>query len=349
MLSRVADSIFWMSRCIERAENVARFIDVNLNLSLDLGPGMDEQWAPLVFTTGDHGEFAARFGRPTQDSVIQFLAFDDKNTNSILSCLRSARENARTVRDMISSTMWEELNKFYLMVESAARQGAGHESPFEFFNRIKVCSHLFEGVTDATMSHGEAWHFSRLGRMVERGDKTSRILDVKYYLLLPSVAEVGTPLDTIQWSALLKSASSLEMYRKTHGRITPGRVVEFLILDRDFPRAMHYCLLEAEESLLAITGGMRGTFRNPAERLLGRLRSELDYTGVQEIIDGGLHEFIDAFQRKLNDVDAAIFETFFALSPLATPAAATVAASESASPPPSPAGQEQRQFVAAQA
>jgi uncharacterized alpha-E superfamily protein len=333
-----------MGRCIERAENVARFIDVNLNLSLDLGPSLDEQWAPLVFTTGDHGPFAERYGRPTQENVIQFLAFDDKNTNSILSCLRSARENARTVRDMISSTMWEELNKFYLMVESAARQGPGAESPFEFFNRIRVSSHLLEGVTDATMSHGEAWHFSRLGRMVERADKTSRILDVKYYLLLPSVSEVGTPLDTVQWSALLKSASALEMYRKTYGRITPPQVVEFLILCRDFPRAMHYCLLEAEESLLAITGGVRGTFHNPAERLLGRLRSELDYTGVQEIINGGLHEFIDAFQRKLNDVGDAIFETFFALQPVITPESVHTATKVN-----SPLGQEQHQVVTSQA
>jgi uncharacterized alpha-E superfamily protein len=315
MLSRVAESIFWMSRCIERAENVARFIDVNLNLSLDLGAGMDGQWAPLVYTTGDHDAFKERFGQITQDSVIHFLAFDGKNSNSILSCLRKARENARTVRDMISSTMWEELNKFYLMVDGAARTGLNLDMSFEFFNKIKVSSHLLEGVTEATMSHDEAWHFARMGRKVERADKTSRILDVKYYLLLPTAAEVGTPLDTVQWSALLKSASALEMYRKVHGRITPTTVVEFLVLDREFPRAMHFCLLEAEESLLAITGGTSGTFRNPAEQRMGRLRSELDYAHIQEIIAGGLHEFIDNFQVKLNDVGLAIHETFFAMRP----------------------------------
>ena len=163
------------------------------------------------------------------------------------------------------------------------------------------------------MSHGEAWHFARMGRLVERADKTSRILDVKYYLLLPSVADVGTPLDTIQWAALLKSASALEMYRQTHGRITPTQVADFLILDRRFPRAMHFCLIKAEESLLAITGSRPGTFRNPAEQRLGRLRAELDYANIQEIIDGGLHEFIDGFQTKLNLAGEAIFETFFTL------------------------------------
>jgi uncharacterized alpha-E superfamily protein len=316
MLSRVAESIFWMSRYIERAENVARFIDVNLNLTLDLGPGLDGQWAPLVYTTGDHQSFEERYGRMTQENVIHFLTFDEKNPNSILSCLRTAREDARTVREMISSAMWEEINKFYLMVQGAAGSNQHIETPFDFFNRVKLASHLLEGVTAASMSHGEAWHFSRLGRTLERADKTSRILDVKYYLLLPSAADIGTPLDTVQWSALLKSASALEMYRQVHGRITPAKVVQFLVLDRHFPRAMHFCLLKAEESLLSITGGTPGTYRNSAEQLLGRLRSELDYAHVAEIISGGLHEFVDNFQTKLNLVGEAIYETFFALRPV---------------------------------
>ncbi|HEX3869828.1 MAG TPA: alpha-E domain-containing protein [Pirellulales bacterium] len=315
MLSRVAESIFWMSRYIERAENVARFIDVNLNLTLDLGLGVAGQWAPLIYTTGDQEGFSERYGDPTQENVLHFLAFDEKNGNSIRSCYRRARENARTVRDMISSAMWEELNKAYLTVEGSVRSGGNLEELFEFFSRVRMASHLVEGVTDATMSHGEAWHFARLGRMIERADKTSRILDVKYYLLLPSVTEVGTPLDTIQWSALLKSASALEMYRKAHGRITPAKVVEFLVLDREFPRAVQYCLGVGEESVLAISGNTRGPFRNLAEQLLGRLRSELAYMSVQEIIKGGLHEFVDGFQNKLNMVGEAVHTTFFALTP----------------------------------
>ncbi len=324
MLSRVADSVFWMSRYIERAENVARFIDVNMHLAMDLGSeGMRaaDQWAPLVVTTGDHALFAELYGEPNQQHAIQFLTFDERNPNSILSCLRMARENARTIREMISSSMWEELNKFYLMVRSAQSAGDLFDSAYDFFKQVKLSSHLLEGITVATMSHGEAWHFARMGRLIERADKTSRILDVKYYVLLPSVSEVGTPLDTVQWSALLESASALEMYRKRFGRIVPINVADFLILDREFPRAMHFCLIKSEESLLAITGGERGRFHTLPEKRLGRLRSMLDYTQISEIIEQGLHEFIDSFQLELNLVGDAIYDTFLALRPLAEPAA----------------------------
>ena len=190
MLSRVADSIYWMGRYVERAENVARFVDVNLNLMLDAPTGVDQQWQPLVNITGDHEGFTKRYGEATQEKVIQFLTFDRENPNSILSCLRAARENARSVREIISSEMWLQLNQFYLMVNSAAVTTNGHETPHDFFTEVKLASHLFAGVTDSTMTHGEAWHFCQLGRKLERADKTSRILDVKYFILLRSAAAV---------------------------------------------------------------------------------------------------------------------------------------------------------------
>jgi uncharacterized alpha-E superfamily protein len=316
MLSRVAESIYWLSRYIERAENVARFIDVNLHLMLDLPIGTTEQWEPLVQTTGDVPLFQERYGQATREHVVAFLTFDAENPNSILSCLRAARENARSVRQIISSEMWEQVNRFYLMVSAAASDGRVRQAPHDVFTEIKLGSHLFVGITDATMSHGEGWHFGRLGRLLERADKTSRILDVKYYILLPAAADVGTPFDDIQWAAVLKSASAFEMYRKRHGRLSPDRVADFLILDREFPRAMHDCIVKAEESLHAISGTPLGTFQNLAEQRLGRLRSEFDYAQIQEIITGGLHEFLDAFQAKLNRVGAAIHETFFALRPV---------------------------------
>lgn len=315
MLSRVADSIFWMSRSIERAQNIARFINVNLKLSIELGTGAHNQWSPLIYTTGDQERFEELYGEYNQRNVIDFLAFDLNNSNSIISCLRSARENARTVREMISSMMWEELNKYFLSVRAAANDQTVFDSPYEFFNQIILASHLVEGITDGTMSHGEPWHFAHLGRMLERADKTSRILDVKYFILLPSVGDVGTNIDTIQWGALLESASALEMYRKRHGRIEPESVAEFLILDRDFPRAMHHCLIEAEKSLGAIFGRRDDRIYNAAEQRLGRLRADVNYSQIREIIDGGLHEFIDDFQKKLNAVGAAIHETFFAAPP----------------------------------
>jgi uncharacterized alpha-E superfamily protein len=316
MLSRVADSIYWMNRYIERAENVARFIDVNLRLLLDPSIATTEQWEPLVDTTGDRVPFQERYGQATRKNVVAFLIFDTANPNSIFSCLRMARENARSVREVISSEMWEQINKFYLMVRAAAAAGDVLQDPYDFFTEIKMASHLFVGITDATMSHGEGWHFGRMGRLIERADKTSRLLDVKYFLLLPTVTDVGTPIDDSQWTAVLKSASAFEMYRKRYGRIAPQHVADFLLLDREFPRSVHYCIVKAEESLLAISDTHVGTFRNAAEQRLGRLRSELDYASIQEILASGLHEFLDGFQSKLNRVGDAIFETFFALRPV---------------------------------
>jgi len=316
VLSRVANSIYWMSRNIERAENYARFIQVNLNLSPDLPEETVEQWEPLVMTTGDQNLFKAQFSEATRDHVIYFLTADPKNPNSILSCLNAARENARSVREIISSEMWEQANRFYLAVKEAISGKVVMQNPHAFFTKVKEGSHLFVGITDATMSHGEGWHFSRIGRLIERADKTSRILDVKYYFLLPSVRHVGTSLDNTQWAALLSSASALEMYRKRYGSISPDRVAEFLILAPEFPRAIQYCLVKAAESLHAISGSELGLYQNLAEKRLGRLQAELAYADIDEIMAGGLHEFLDSFQAKLNLVGETIAETFFTLRPV---------------------------------
>ncbi len=311
MLSRVAESIYWMSRYVERAENVARFIDVNLNLMLDASGG-DQQWWPLVNTTGDHEDFEKRYGAATQESVIHFLTFDRENPNSMISCLRAARENARSVREIISSEMWLQLNKFFLKVNDAAANSLAGESLHDFYSDAKLSSHLFTGITDATMTHGEGWHFCRLGRKLERADKTSRILDVKYFILLRSVADVGTPMDDSQWAAVLRSASAFEMYRKRQGRISPKGIVQFLLLDPEFPRAIRFCLNSARESLHAISGTPLGGFRNSAEKLLGQLCSELAYASVDEIVNSGLHEYLDALQDRMNLVGNGIVEAFFA-------------------------------------
>jgi uncharacterized alpha-E superfamily protein len=162
------------------------------------------------------------------------------------------------------------------------------------------------------MAHNEAWHFCRLGRMLERADKTSRMLDVKYYILLRSTEDVGSPFDDIQWAAVLRSASAFEMYRKRHGRISPQGVVEFLILDREFPRAIQFCLVAARDSLHAISGTPLGTFRYQPEKLLGQLCSDLSFASLDEIIGNGLHEYLDELQTKVNAVGTGIYETFFA-------------------------------------
>lgn len=315
MLSRVANSIYWMTRYLERAENVARFIDVNLHMMLDFPIEEKSHWEPLVITSGDYDLFYSNYDSPTQENVVQFLTFDKRNPNSIISCLEAARENARSVREVISSEMWEQINRFYFMVKNADLQSINLDSPYEFYNNVKQQSHLFIGITDSTMYHGEGWQFARLGRHLERADKTSRILDVKYFILLPKPEYVGTPIDNIQWAALLKSASALEMYRKKYQQMAPYNIAAFLILDREFPRAIHYCIIVAEFSLKRITGSPPGTFVNEAERKLGKLRSDLTYANIDEIIMTGLHEYLSDFiQVKLYEVGNAVFQTFFNMS-----------------------------------
>ena len=212
--------------------------------------------------------------------------------------------------------MWEHINKFYLSVIDCGGLDAVSDDLADFYSSVSSTGQQFTGVTDATMTQGEGWHFCRLGRMIERADKTSRILDVKYFILLPQPSDVGTPYDDIQWMALLRSASALEMYRQRHGVLTPRNVVAFLILDREFPRAVLHCLTNANEALHCISGSKLGGFTNPAEQRLGQLRAKLAYSNADDIIGSGLHEFIDHLQEELNQVGESISETFFALRPI---------------------------------
>lgn len=312
MLSRVADSLFWTSRYIERAENVARFVEVNQTITLGGLGAMSAQWAPLVYASGDQELFEALYGQFARENVLQFLLFDQRNPNSILSCLIRAREQARTIRDILSTPMWETINRFYLNVrEAAVRNSRVLDNPTDFLDRVKQSSHQVIGVTEATMSHGEAWHFSTIGRLMERADKTSRILDVKYFILLPDVAQVGGTLDVVQWSALLESSSALHMYRKKFGRIVPKNVADFLILDRQFPRSIRSCIAQCENCVHMITGTPTDMFSNRAEQLLGQLHGRLSFLRIDDILNTGMHQFIDDFQSQLNEIGAAVFHTFF--------------------------------------
>jgi len=316
MLSRVADSLYWMSRYVERVENLARFADVNWHMALDVPGDPSMQWMPLVAVTGDIKRFEKDYGKADRDSVIRFLVFDTDYPNSIISCLRSARENARAARQFITLEMWEQLNQMYLTTKDAVSVHSPGDLNHEFFTNIIVDCQLFTGITDSTMSHEEGWNFMHLGRMMERADKTTRLLDVKYFILLPSMSYVGTPYDDLLWAAVLRSASAFEMYRKRHHQVTPERVVNFLVFDRDFPRAVRHCVVMADRALHSISDTPPGTFRNLAEKRLGKLKADLDFTELEDVMDSGLHQFLDGFQENLNEVGDAIFWTFFALRPL---------------------------------
>lgn len=311
MLSRVAESIFWMARYVERAENLARFLDVTLNLSLDQPQSNQQSWEALVLATGDGEFYAKHYGEFSQENVVRFLAFDRKYAHSIISCLAVARENARTVRETISSEAWEQLNEFYHFLVAVEAGRGPNVGLSELFRSAKQYSHLFNGVLDATMTRDQGWHFANVGRLIERADKTARILDVKYFTLLPDVSDVGTTIDDLQWSAVLRSVSGFEMYRKRYHSITVHRVVGFLILDRLFPRAVQHCVIHADDSLHELSGSPAGAYSNQAEQRLGRLRSDLAYSDVDAIVDSGMHQFIDRLQVQLNSVGEAIDEVFF--------------------------------------
>lgn len=316
MLSRVANSIYWMSRYLERAENVARFISVNLNLLLDMPTEEDKQWKPLIMTTGDHELFEKQDPEYNQEAVIRFLTFDRDYPNSIVRCLGAARENARSIREIISSEMWEHLNNFYLELSSEQSVRMAFKDPHRFFKIIQMRSHLFTGLLDSTMSHGEPWNFARIGMMMERADKTSRILDVKYFMLLPQASLVNAPIDHIQWMAVLKSASAFEMFRKQHHNITPNKVADFLIFDALFPRSIKHCINKAKHYLHRVSGSPEGSAMNLAEKRLGRIQADLEYTDIEEVIEMGLHEYLDNLQSRINEVGKAIGVTFFNLHPL---------------------------------
>ena len=220
MLSRTANAIYWMSRYLERADNVARFLAVNAHLVLDVGLDRDlAQWAPLISASGDDDDFNDRYAEPSEDNVLNFLTFDEKNPNSILSCVQYARENARTLREVISSEMWETLNTLY---HSVAKQSSKRriDDLQDFFTEIRTANHLFTGHIENTMSHNQGWYFASIGRFLERADKTARILDVKCFALLPTLDYFDSPYDTVEWGAVLKSVSGFEMYRKQFHRAT---------------------------------------------------------------------------------------------------------------------------------
>jgi len=320
MLSRVANSIYWMCRYIERAENVARFISVNLNLLLDLPSEGGKHWEPLVLITGDQEYFEEQYRQYSKEAVISFLTFDRRYFNSIVSCLAAARENARSIREIISSEMWEHLNTFYLEMADPRYHPMALQDPHKFFRIIQMRSHLFTGLMDSTMSHGEAWNFARMGMMLERADKTSRILDVKYFMLLPQADLVNTPIDNIQWTAVLKSASAFEMYRKEHHLITPRMVASFLVFDTHFPRSIRHCVNKAQVCLERIMNGAASGAINPAEKLLGRLKADLEYTDIDDVIAQGMHEYLDNLQTRLNRIDTAVGTTFFNIKPLVSAA-----------------------------
>jgi len=309
MLSRVADSLYWLARYIERAENIARILDVNLQLTLDddhAGKDVDQNWQPILATLEDQKLFQKLYAVTNAEAVCEFLTFAKENPNSIRCCVASARENARTVREFISSEMWERINSLYLWLSSAEARQIFASSAIDFYRHLVDYAHQFHGTTDATLSHGEGWSFLQVGKYLERADSASRLLDLKYHILLPHGEQVGGNVDTVQWQAVLKSCSAFEAYRKIHtGQVTPWSVAGFILLHEDFPRSIHFCAEQLDTALHTISGTSRSHYANEAERLAGKLCSDLTYARIGDIIKSGLHQYLDGIQFRLIEIGAA--------------------------------------------
>jgi uncharacterized alpha-E superfamily protein len=289
MLSRVADRIYWMSRQIERAENMARILGVASNMVLFGTSETREQnlLAPLTITDSAETFFKTR-KMVTFDALVDFLALDVNNPSSIYSCLKWARENAHAVRWQITSEMWETINGTWLEMKRVRRASLTGSGATKFFDWVKDRSHQFRGVTYGTILRGEAFNFSRLGTFLERADNTARILDVKYHVLLPTVQDVGGALDYYQWTALLRSVSAYETYRSLYrDQIFPIKVAQLLILERRMPRSLAGCFDQITQAMERIEGHDRA-----AKRLGNEMHVRLTNADIDEIFQAGLHEYL---------------------------------------------------------
>jgi uncharacterized alpha-E superfamily protein len=311
MISRVAEHCFWFARYLERAENTARILEVNRTLLLDFHVPHERQWMPIVIISGipDFPEEKA-----TSEYVQEHLTWEEENPFSVVSSLAWARENARIIREVISAEMWERMNYYHLWMRSADTREMYESDRSEFYAQIRRINQLLHGISDATMAHGEAWEFFRLGKHLERACQTARILDVKYHILLPTVDEIGSPVDHAHWMAILMSCSGYEPFHKKVrlSTLDPGAsVAEFLIFDDQFPRSVHHCLTACQTSVEAI-GRPTGISLTPADQQLSNLLNWLDSRTIRDVILEGLHESLTHVVDHIHNIGTAIHETYFA-------------------------------------
>lgn len=316
MLSRVANSLYWMVRYIERADNLARLIEVNEQLMLDLGrlepDSVRALWRPIILSTGDEELFIKSYPSASQKDAIFFLTEARENPNSIVSCIASARENARMVRDQLAEALWEELNGLYLFVNSAESRELLVSDPSGYYEAIRRSTFSFHGIAAATTMRSAAWDFMDLGRHLERADKTTRFLDITTFL--DGLDEDLAVTADEHWLAILRSCGGVGSFRSEYrGRFSPKNITEFLVFSPGFPRSVRFCVERVDASLHAISGSSRGSFANPAERESGKLLSSLAFGSCEEVMNAGLHDYLDRLQFKLNAIADEVFNTYVLL------------------------------------
>jgi uncharacterized alpha-E superfamily protein len=311
LLARVVENVYWLSRYLERAENTARLVSVNTNLLLDLPGGIAPGWLPLVDISGNRAEFDAQFlehngSKGEEREVVHFLIADKDNPGSICSSLHSARENARTLREILPTEAWELLNQFFADFTKELSTGLNKRTRFEFLKRIVVNLQTMAGMLDGTMNRNDAFTFLHLGRNLERADMTSRIVDVRSAQLLPAETPELRPFASVQWMSVLKSLSGYQMYRlKMRTGVKRTDVLQFLLRDDQFPRSCQFCLAQLEGWLTPLprSDGVLDVLET-AKRFIER-------APLATLDQPGLHDLIDAIQLRIHDVHGGIASIYF--------------------------------------
>lgn len=314
MLSRTADHLYWMARYMERAENTARMLDINYQTSL-LPRSHDRAqagWAGVLGISELTGQFQQQHNDADAPNVMAFMVREQENASSIHSCLRAARENARAVRGTLTTELWETTNQTWIEFNRLLGQGELERDPAGLFEWVKFRSHLSRGVTLGTMLNDEALHFIRAGTFLERADNTARLLDVKFHALAGDYFgswgdEAAPEVDFYHWSAILRSVSGFEIYRKVYRNvIRPDKVAELLILRPDMPRSLAACLIEVVANLNAVANEQSGE----TQRSAGRLQADLQYGRIDEILSTGLHAYLTHFLDRINEIGAGVSRDF---------------------------------------
>lgn len=312
MLSRVADSLYWMSRYLERAKHTARILDVHLDLMLDQPEAAAVQHRQFLLAGF---QLPTEFGRAKNDySLTQWLTFDSDNLNSIVSCIAAARQNGRQVREQISSEMWAQINSLYLFMQNVEMEAMWAAEPSEFFQQIKESIHLFVGLTDSTMTHGQGYNFIQAGRFLERSIATAMLLNAY------SSPEKHLPAATMEkllvseqllWSALLRSCTGFEAYSKLYtAELKPRSILEFLLLNGEFPHSLAFAVYQLRQALEGIADATHTSRMERAYRRAGRLYANLQYGQIDEIVDSGLHEYLTDIEESCLQIDENLYQTY---------------------------------------
>lgn len=308
MLSRVADSLYWMSRYLERAEHIARLLDVNLQGMLDYSSdALHQRWCRLMDSLAiDRGNLPEE---PDAYEVTRLLTFGQEHASSILACIHVARENARQIRQLISSEMWEQINSLYLRLRNANMDSIWSGQPFAFYNEIKMGIHLIQGVTDSTIIHSEGWHFIQIGKYLERASSKAMLLEV--FLARTASLNVVDAGDYLDWVSLLRSCTAFEAYCKEYtADVRPEWVAEFLLLNPSFPHSIAFCAGTLQHGLEEIADCTDMPRTSKVNRLAGRLRAELDFSNIEEVLAEGLRSNLREIQQRCAEIHNELYDTY---------------------------------------